>query len=130
MKKINLACIIDDDPIHVFGTKKIMQLANICQNFMVFHNGEEALNKLSALVKGGEVLPEVILLDLNMPVMDGWEFLEAFTKIPTPKKVHIYIVSSSLSVDDINRAKNMKNVNNYIIKPIALEYIKEIVNDL
>ncbi|MAP81212.1 MAG: response regulator [Aequorivita sp.] len=130
MKKINLACIIDDDPIHVFGTKKIMQLANICQDFMVFHNGEEALRKLSALVKGGENIPEVILLDLNMPIMDGWEFLEAFTKIPTQRKVHIYIVSSSLSVDDINRAKNMKNVNNYIIKPIALEYIKEIVNDL
>tara|TARA_R100000935_G_C2774006_1_gene138840 strand:- start:150 stop:542 length:393 start_codon:yes stop_codon:yes gene_type:complete len=130
MKKINLACIIDDDPIHVFGTKKIMQLANICQDFMVFHNGEEALRKLSALVKGGENIPEVILLDLNMPIMDGWEFLEAFTKIPTQRKVHIYIVSSSLSVDDINRAKNMKSVNNYIIKPIALEYIKEIVNDL
>lgn len=130
MKKINLACIIDDDPIFVFGTKKIMKLADFCQSFMVFHNGEEALNSLTAIIKGGEKLPEIILLDLNMPIMDGWEFLEAFTAIPTPTTINIYIVSSSLDPEDIKRANNFKSVNNYIIKPIALEKIAEIASDL
>ncbi|MCG2418902.1 response regulator [Aequorivita sp. F47161] len=130
MTKINLACIIDDDPIFVFGTKKIMQVADFCESFMVFHNGRDALNSLKAIIKGGEILPEIILLDLNMPIMDGWEFLEAFTAIPTPVQIRIYIVSSSLDPQDINRAKNFKSVNNYIIKPIALEAISDIKNDL
>ncbi len=130
MAKINLACIIDDDPIFIFGTKKIMQLSDICDSFMIFHNGKEALTKLKAIVKGGEELPEIILLDLNMPIMDGWQFLEAFVEIPTLKTIHIYIVSSSVDPEDIKRSKQFKNVNNYIIKPIAVEKIREIFKDL
>ncbi|MEM0516725.1 response regulator [Aequorivita flava] len=130
MKMINLACIIDDDPIFVFGAKKVMQLANFCQSFMVFPNGKEALVKLKAIIESGENLPEIMLLDLNMPVMDGWQFLEEFTSIPTPKKIQIYIVSSSLDPEDIERAKDFKSVNDYIIKPIAIENIIDITKDI
>lgn len=130
MKKINLACIIDDDPIFIFGTKKMLELADICTNFMVFKNGQDALKHLTALSKGDEPLPEVILLDLNMPLMDGWQFLDRFTAIPTKEKINIFIVSSSLDPKDIERAKTYEVVNNYIIKPIALDNIKEIADTI
>jgi CheY-like chemotaxis protein len=129
MKKIDIACIIDDDPIFVFGTKKIMKLANFCNSFMVFHNGEEAIQKLRPILESnGDSLPDVILLDLNMPVMDGWEFLDEFIKIPSPKEITIYIVTSSIDPHDIERAKDYDKISNYLIKPISSEKLHQIVS--
>ena len=127
MKKIEIACIIDDDPIYVFCTQKIMQLAGFCNSFMVFHNGQEALDRLKAVVLYGQNLPEVILLDLNMPVMDGWEFLDEFTRVPASKQITIYIVTSSIDPADVERAKAYNMVNNYIVKPITVGILKEIL---
>lgn len=127
MKKIELACIIDDDPIYVFGTKRIMQLANFCDNFMIFHNGKEALDKLKILIANDEKIPDIILLDLNMPVMDGWEFLDEFTIIPVVKQIIIYIVTSSIDPADVDRAKKYGGVSNYIVKPITMDLLKEIL---
>jgi CheY-like chemotaxis protein len=129
MKKIEIACIIDDDPIYVFCTKRIMALADFCESFLIFHNGKEALDRLSAIIKNDEHLPEVILLDLNMPVMDGWEFLEEFTKIPVSKQVTIYIVTSSIDPEDVQKAKQYENVNNYIVKPVTVEMLKDILKN-
>ncbi|MFV8226850.1 response regulator [Christiangramia aquimixticola] len=129
MKKIDIACIIDDDPIFVFGTKKIMKLANFCNSFMVFHNGEEALDKLKPIIESnGTALPDVILLDLNMPIMDGWEFLDEFIKIPSQKEITIYIVTSSIDPHDIERAKDYDKISNYLIKPISSEKLHQIVS--
>ncbi len=130
MKKIEIACIIDDDPIYVFCTKRIMDLADFCESFLIFHNGKEALDKLSAIIQRNENLPEVILLDLNMPVMDGWEFLEEFTKIPASKTITIYIVTSSINPEDIERAEQFDNVNNYIVKPVTAEKLMQILKDI
>ena len=130
MKKIDIACIIDDDPIFIFGTKKIMELTHFCKSFMIFHNGKDALDNLTAIIKNGEKLPEMILLDINMPVMDGWQFLDEFTKEPAPKKILIYIVSSSIDPADLEKAKHYKAVSNYIVKPITIKKLKDLLNDL
>ncbi len=127
MKKIDIACIIDDDPIYVFGAKKIMQYANFCNAFLIFHNGEEAITNLKSIIKAGEKLPDIILLDLNMPIMDGWQFLDEFTKIKTDKKITIYIITSSIDPTDIERSKEYNNVNNYLVKPITLEILKNLM---
>lgn len=130
MKKIDIACIIDDDPIFVFGIKKIMELVGFCKNFMVFRNGEEALNNIKAIISANEKLPDVILLDLNMPILDGIQFLEEFTKVPCKKKIIIYVVSSSVDPEDILRAKSFDNVSDYIVKPISVEKLKEILKHI
>ncbi|WP_416444752.1 response regulator [Leeuwenhoekiella sp. A16] len=133
MKKVKLACIIDDDPIFVFGIKKMMELTEFCDNFLICCNGKEALDKLTSIIAEGENIPEVILLDLNMPVMDGWEFLEEFTKVDSPKQIVIYIVTSSIDTVDLERAKEFNIVSNYVVKPIAvkdLEGIKEKISAL
>lgn len=130
MKKVDIACIIDDDPIFVFGTKKILELANFCNSFMVFQNGEEALNNLKPIVEsGGPSIPDIILLDLNMPIMDGWQFLEEFTKIPSKQQILIYIVTSSINPEDIEKAKTYDKVSNYLVKPITVQRLKEILSE-
>ncbi|MEE2773196.1 MAG: response regulator [Bacteroidota bacterium] len=127
--KIDIACIIDDDPVFVFGTKKIMELANFSSSIMVFHNGHEALQNLKPIIEKGENIPEVILLDLNMPIMDGWEFLDEFIEIPTSKQITIYIVTSSVDPADSKRAEKYDNVSNYLVKPIRSEDLKSILEN-
>ncbi len=129
MKKIDIACIIDDDPIFVFGAKKIMQYADFCSAFMIFHNGEEALINLKSIINAGEKLPDLILLDLNMPIMDGWQFLDEFTKIKTEKSITIYIITSSVDPADVEKSKEYDNVNNYLVKPITLETLQKLLQE-
>ncbi|MDR6300906.1 response regulator [Mesonia maritima] len=129
MNKIDLACIIDDDPIFVFGLKKIMEVSNFCESILIFKNGEDALSNLSAIINKDEKIPDVILLDLNMPIMDGWQFLDEFVKIEPSQRITIYIVSSSIDPQDINKVQKYKNIRNYIIKPVTLERLTEILKE-
>ena len=128
-KIIKTACIIDDDPIFIFGTKKIMQMSKFCESFIIYNNGQTALEGLHKIIDSGAVIPDIILLDLNMPILDGWGFLAEFVKIPIAKKITIYIVTSSINPVDINRAKNYQTVSNYIVKPITRTSINEIIYD-
>ncbi len=128
-KKIDIACIVDDDPIYVFATKKVMRMSGFCESFLVFKNGREALESLSAIVLEGSKMPEVILLDLNMPVMDGWQFLDEFTQIQPPHKITIYIVTSSINPEDMERAKAYEDVVNYIVKPVSEKSLYDILED-
>lgn len=121
MKKIESCIIIDDDPIFVYGTKRLMKEIDFCDTIIVYNNGQEALEGILTISESGEKVPPFIFLDLNMPIMNGWEFLEEFTKIPSNKltKTTIYIISSSVDPRDLERVKNYKAVNNYILKPIT-----------
>lgn len=129
MKKIDTACIIDDDSIFIFGAKKMMQLTNFSSSCLFYRDGKEALDKLTAINLSDEELPDVILLDLNMPVMDGWQFLDEFVKIPKKKQIVIYIVTSSVDPEDFDRIKSYDIVRNYIIKPLSPDKFREILND-
>ncbi len=129
MNKIDVACIIDDDPIFIFGAKRMMELSDFCNSFMVFKNGQEAINNLKPIMNAGQNVPDVILLDINMPIMDGWQFLDEFVKIESHKKMTIYIVSSSIDPVDIKRAERYDNITNYIIKPISLQTLKDILEE-
>lgn len=118
--KINTVCIIDDDPIFVYGTKILLNYNNsFCSNIIVHEDGKEALENLASLVKSKEKLPDIIFLDLNMPIMDGWEFLDEFVKLSTEDKPRVYVVSSSIDPNDIEKAKNYGIVNDFISKPLS-----------
>lgn len=125
MRKIDIVCIVDDDPIHVFTTKRALQLENICNSVMVFKDGKEAFDRLKAIHTASELLPDVILLDLNMPIWDGWDFLDEFTKIHTHKKIVIYITSSSDNPDDLAKAKTYEAVSSFIVKPLTIDKLKQ-----
>ncbi len=131
--KIGLACIIDDDNMYVNLVKKIIEAKNLCQNLMVFKNGKDALNYFEAILSNldKKSIPEIIFLDLNMPVMDGWEFLDNFTKIKNKlgKTITLYIVSSSINPTDIKRARKINSVKDYLIKPVTIEDLESIFMD-
>lgn len=131
MKKISTVCIIDDDPIFIYGTKRLMTEIDFCETVIVFQNGQDALDGLHGITANNEEFPSVIFLDLNMPIMNGWEFLEDFVKIPNhnTSKVVIYIISSSIDPRDLERIKNYNVVNNYILKPMSKEDLERILEN-
>ncbi|VVU99914.1 Phosphate regulon transcriptional regulatory protein PhoB [Mesonia oceanica] len=128
--KINLACIIDDDPIFIFGTKKMLEYSGYCDTFLIFKNGKEAYDHLSAILREKETLPDVIFLDINMPIMNGWQFLEKITKIDIPAKLKIFVVSSSETPEDREKAKEFSAIKNYVVKPISVSGIKDIIRQI
>lgn len=132
MKKIETACIIDDDPIFIYGTKRLMTEIEFCETILVFENGQDAIDGLQNIMASSDKLPSVIFLDLNMPIMNGWEFLEHFEKITNHnrKKTAIYIISSSVDPRDLERIKNYQVVNSYILKPISKEDLNSVLENV
>lgn len=130
MDRIDTACIIDDDNIFIYGLKRMMQVAKFCDSIMIYRDGQEALDSLKAIISNKEKLPDVILLDLNMPILDGWQFLDEFVQIELDKKIIIYIVSSSVDPADVLRAQEYSAVTNYILKPVSMEVLQEIFQDI
>jgi CheY-like chemotaxis protein len=122
---LNRILLIEDDATFVFITKKIISKANFTGELKVFGNGQEGINY-------SELLPEVIFLDLAMPIMDGWGFLEEYMLLlPKLKRnITIYIVSSSVSPHDVERARNISIVSDFIVKPISQELFLEIIKSL
>ncbi|WP_010231019.1 response regulator [Gillisia marina] len=129
-QKMELACIIDDDKIYVNLVRKIIEIKKLSENLLIFKNGLEALEYFKIILTNmsEEKLPDIIFLDLNMPVMDGWEFLGEFIKIKNQfdKKITLYVVSSSIDPRDLERAKSFNLVTDYLIKPIELKKFEKI----
>lgn len=130
-QKVELACIIDDDKIYVNLVKKIIEIKKLSENLLIYKNGKEALDYFKSIMENAtdeNKLPDIIFLDLNMPVMDGWEFLNEFIKIKNNlnKKITLYVVSSSIDPRDLERAKSFNLVTDYLIKPIELKKFEKI----
>ena len=130
MKKVQVCCIIDDDPIFIYGTKRIIKEVDFAENIIVYNNGQEAVDGLKEIINEGGFLPEVIFLDLNMPIMNGWEFLEEYKncQYDISKKTTIYIISSSVDPRDLERVKHYNEVDMYILKPITPDDLGKILS--
>ena len=129
MKKINTFCIIDDDDIYQFTTSILLKKTDLVNKIILFSNGLKAINFLKDEIDNIENIPDVLFLDINMPVMDGWEFLEQYLLIKhmMPKTVVIYMVSSSVDERDVLKAKSISALSGYMVKPISSENIKEVI---
>ena len=123
--------LIDDDPIALFLTKKILQFEGITEKVMAFDDPEEALEFLQRQIPAGE-LPQVILLDLNMPKISGWDLLEDLE--PYNKELEanclIYLLTSSLDPSDIAKAKEHPQVKGLIHKPLDRQKVQEIQKNM
>ncbi len=123
-----ITCLIDDDTIYLFGMRKLIQNQQLCDKVLEFHNGQQAIDFLLEYKHDSIELPDVIFVDINMPVMNGWEFVEAFIKLrpSISKKITLYMISSSVNAEDIERAKSLSAISDYIIKPMTGVRLKEI----
>ena len=132
MNKVKTLGIVDDDKIYTFLVKKTIEVTNLVDMIKIFDNGLHAIDFLKKNADNLDSLPEIILLDLSMPVMDGWGFLEEYILL-SPKlgrNITIYIISSSISPYDIAKAKSISLVTDFIIKPISKEKLIEIFKEL
>lgn len=125
MKKILL---IDDDPTFRFFVRKLLEKHSPEVHLEEAGDGEAGIQKLD-LLRAQHESPDVVLLDLNMNVADGWDFLNAFQKLfQEQEQPIIYIVTSSISVADQQRAKDAGSVSGYIVKPIDRNKLQKIIN--
>lgn len=127
---------IDDDPITLMLCKMVILKASFSHEITTFKNGEEALNYFKKIKQAdadadGELtkLPQLIFLDLNMPIMSGWEFLNTFgtAEYSDYNTIKIIILSSTIDPEDLLRAKKYPMVIDFLPKPITkemLEYVK------
>lgn len=113
--------LIDDDPISTFVTERLISknVKEPCQ-FYKYQSAKRALEEIQ------EIKPHYLFLDLNMPEMTGWDFLDKFN--PNHEEAQIYILSSSVDERDISKASQYSIVKDYLSKPLIKKYIKNIFN--
>jgi len=122
--------IVDDDKLTSKLACLLISRANFGEEIVSFLNPQLALDTLMQNTKDHSNLPDVILLDLNMPVLDGWQFLDEFILLPIQKKIAIFIVTSSIDPTDIEMFKKYSVVKDYIMKPLTTEKLKAIANKI
>jgi len=129
MTKSSIICIIDDDAIYQFTITRTLEIQNAAEKVITFSDGETAFQFILDHVGKPCELPDVIFLDINMPIMDGWQFLDAYNKIKATidKNITIYLVTSSIDPADVDRAKGMNSITKYLTKPIKPEALRDLI---
>ncbi|MFT5336556.1 MAG: CheY-like chemotaxis protein [Sphingobacteriales bacterium] len=116
----NILIIDDNDAINYFN-ELMLRSSNKVDGVKSVTSCDKGLLYINRLKQEGKELPDVILLDINMPRMTGWEFCEILksTQILDQKKTHVYILTNSLSDTDFSQSKNLNFVHGYIKKPLT-----------
>lgn len=122
-----MVLLIDDDDIINFLNRKLIEKSEIAENVRVLKNGLEGINYFSLLCQL-DACPELIFLDLNMPIMNGFQFLEACRELPYKSKVNtkIIVLSSSEDPNDIKKAHAL-GCDDYLSKPLNKVQIKRVM---
>ncbi|MFL9831007.1 response regulator [Flavobacterium sp. ST-87] len=123
---LDLILCVDDDPITLMLCKKVIAKASFSNTIITAKNGEEALEYFNSVLKKEETkLPDLIFLDLNMPVMDGWEFLDSFStdKYSEVNTTKVIILSSTIDPEDLEKSKKYPMVIDFLSKPITTDML-------
>ena len=129
----HIVCLIDDDNIYQYTARILVESTGLVKQIKSFYNGFEAINWFRDQKNiDSETLPDVIFLDINMPVMNGWEFLEEYNKLHTrlPKPIVVYVVSSSVDSSDMQKSRTYNAVSDYLVKPVNRSKYQELMESL
>jgi CheY-like chemotaxis protein len=120
--------VIDDDDIVIYLTKLIINESLPDLEVVSFEYASDSIAVLQKLVATNKAFPEYILLDINMPMVDGWDFLEVYKEFPFDKRAQckLMIYSSSISPSEESRAKSYTCVADYVSKPITTETLASV----
>ncbi|WP_339628088.1 response regulator [uncultured Maribacter sp.] len=131
MSETPLIWIIDDDDISKYVMNRNLRQLSVT-NVIEFTDSTQPLKILSDNFDSTDKLPDIILLDLYMPILDGFQFMEKFkVAIKRIKKnIQIYMLTSSFSSEDVDRAKSIPEISEYIVKPITLRNLTRIVDNV
>ncbi|MCF0071059.1 response regulator [Dyadobacter sp. CY261] len=127
---LEILCVVDDDKIFTYLLKRIIEKARIAREIIYFENGRDALDYLIHNQENALKLPQLILLDINMPILDGWQFLNEYSKIKpdVSSPISICMMSSSSDVADYDRAMDSGHVIDYLQKPVQMPSLKEVTD--
>jgi CheY-like chemotaxis protein len=126
MRKV---AVIDDDDVFQLIIRKQIEMNNFDYEILNFSNGQDAINFLNQNIDNRNLLPDLIMLDVNMPIKDGWEFLEEYQLLNDEIKssISLYMVTSSVIQSDIDKARKDENILAFISKPITNKQLKEML---
>ena len=124
--------VVDDDFVFREVAEVLIKSSGLAEDVFHFENGLQVYKELVNLADTPLNLPELVLLDINMPVMNGWELLEELKEGPTAIKngVQIHILTSSIAPEDLNLSKQYDFINGYITKPLTKADLEKLSREL
>ncbi len=127
--KLNCIMIIDDDEPTNFISSLVLEEVNCAEQVLVFENAEKALNHIRRNLIAGNLsqVPQLIFLDINMPRMNGWEFMEAFSQLVAEQQPVIIMLTTSQNPEDKLRAQQISAIASFETKPITPELVHTIL---
>ena len=128
-KKLSCILLIDDDRATNFLNKMILDQMGCCERVVAVESGPEGLDFLKTKIDGKYPHPELLFLDINMPGMNGWEFLEQYKSLDEEIRAQVVLMmlTTSLNPDDFNRAEDLPEVKGYLNKPLNEERMAEVL---
>lgn len=122
---VRTVCLIDDDKIYLFIMRRLLSQLGLCEHVIEFSDPSDALEFFT---QNPDPLPELVLVDMNMPVMDGWDFLKEYHKLEQnwPQRPTVYMVSSSIDKADMERAGKEPVLKGYLTKPLSTETLHQL----
>jgi len=128
MEKLKFFVMVEDDPVTNIFHEIILKEADVCEEYRFYESPVEALEFFRKEVKSGNVIvPSILFLDINMPEISGWEFLDELLNLKIDDVPVVIMLTTSLSSSDKEKAKEYDVIEDFCNKPLTVEFLKDLV---